>query len=74
MYGHVAGDELIKMIAGRLAVAPRAEDMLSRLVNDEFACLVPGLSERAELNDFADKLLGVVLAPLKIGVSQAACA
>ena len=69
-HGFDAGDELLKMIAGRLAVAARAEDMLSRLGNDEFACLVPGLSKRDELGDFANKLLGVVSAPLKIGVSH----
>ena len=69
-HGYDAGDELLKMIAGRLAVAARAEDMLSRLGNDEFACLVPGLSKRDELRDFANKLLGVVSAPLKIGVSH----
>jgi diguanylate cyclase (GGDEF)-like protein len=69
-YGHDAGDELLKMIAGRLGVAARAEDMLSRLGNDEFACLVPGLSKRDELSDFANKLLGVVSAPLRIGVSH----
>ena len=69
-YGHDARDELLKMIAGRLAVAARAEDMLSRLGNDEFACLVPGLSKRDELSDFANKLLGVVSAPLKFGVSH----
>jgi diguanylate cyclase (GGDEF)-like protein len=68
--GHDAGDELLKTIAGRLAVAARAEDMLSRLGNDEFACLVPGLSKRDELSDFVNKLLGVVSAPLNIGVLQ----
>jgi len=67
-YGHDAGDELLKMIAGRMAVAARAEDMLSRLENDEFVCLVPSLSKRYELGDFANKLLGVVSAPFKIGV------
>jgi diguanylate cyclase len=66
-HGYDARDELLKTIAGRLAVAARAEDMLSRLGNDEFACLVPGLSKRDDLSDFADKLLGVVSAPLKFG-------
>jgi diguanylate cyclase (GGDEF)-like protein len=67
-YGHDAGDELLKLIAGRLAVAARAEDMLSRLGNDEFACLVPGLAKRDELGGFANKLLDVVSAPLNFGV------
>jgi diguanylate cyclase (GGDEF)-like protein len=63
-----AGDELLKMIAGRLAVAVRAEDMLSRLGKDRFACLVPGLLKRDELGDFAINMLNVVSAPLEMGV------
>ena len=67
-YGPHAGDELLKMIAGRLAVAVRAEDMLSRLGKDKFACLVPGLLKRDELGDFANNMLKVVSAPLEMGV------
>jgi diguanylate cyclase (GGDEF)-like protein len=67
-YGPHAGDELLKMIAGRLAVAVRAEDMLSRLGKDKFACLVPGLLKRDELSDFANNMLNVVSAPLDMGV------
>jgi diguanylate cyclase (GGDEF)-like protein len=67
-YGAHAGDELLKMIAGRLAVAVRAEDMLSRLGKDKFACLVPGLLKRDELSDFANNMLNVVSAPLEMGV------
>jgi diguanylate cyclase len=66
-HGHGVRDELLKTIAGRLAVAARAEDMMSRLGNDEFACLVPGLSNRDDLSDFANKLLGIISAPLKLG-------
>jgi diguanylate cyclase (GGDEF)-like protein len=67
-YGPHAGDELLKKIAGRLAVAVRAEDMLSRLGKDKFACLVPGLLKRDELSDFANNMLNVVSAPLEMGV------
>jgi diguanylate cyclase len=69
-YGPHAGDELLKMIAGRLAVAVRAEDMLSRLGKDKFACLVPGLPKRDELSDFANNMLNVVSAPLQVGGSH----
>jgi diguanylate cyclase len=66
--GHDAGDELLKMVAARLALAVRAEDMLSRLRNDEFACLVAGLPGRNQLSDLARQLLRAVSGPLKIGV------
>jgi diguanylate cyclase (GGDEF)-like protein len=65
--GDDAGDELRKMIAGRLGGAARAEDMLSRLGRNEFACLVPGLAKRDQLRDLANLLLDVVSIPCKIG-------
>jgi diguanylate cyclase (GGDEF)-like protein len=67
-YGHHVGDELLKMVAARMLLAMRAEDMLSRLRNDEFACLVAGLSSQSQLSDLADNLLLAVEAPLNIGI------
>jgi len=49
-HGHDAGDELLKIVAARMLLAMRAEDMLSRLRNDEFACLVAGLPSRSQLS------------------------
>jgi diguanylate cyclase (GGDEF)-like protein len=67
-YGHDAGDELLKIVAARMLLAMRAEDMLSRLRNDEFACLVAGLPTRSQLSDLVHGLLRAVSAPLKIGI------
>jgi two-component system cell cycle response regulator len=67
-YGHDVGDELLKMVAARMLLAMRAEDMLSRLRNDEFACLVAGLPSQSQLSDMADNLLRAVSAPLTIGI------
>jgi len=69
-YEHNAGDELLKMIAARLAAAVRAEDMLSRMGKDRFAYLVPGMLKRDELSDFARHILGFFSAPLDIGRLQ----
>jgi predicted signal transduction protein with EAL and GGDEF domain len=56
------------MVAARMLLAMRAEDMLSRLRNDELACLVAGLPSQSQLSDLADSLLRAVSAPLKIGI------
>jgi diguanylate cyclase len=66
-HGHDAGDELLKIVAARLARAVRADDMVSRLGGDEFACLLPGLPSRDRLGRLASKLFEVVSAPLKLG-------
>jgi|SRR6267154_669430 len=67
-YGYDVGDELLKMVASRMLQAMRAEDMLSRLRNDEFASLVAGLPSQSQLSDLAAGLLRAVSAPVKIGV------
>jgi diguanylate cyclase (GGDEF)-like protein len=64
------GGELLRRIAGRLALAPRPEDMLCHLEDDQFACLVPGLSKREQLSDLANRLLDAVPFPLRIGILQ----
>jgi diguanylate cyclase (GGDEF)-like protein len=65
-HGHDAGDEALKIIAARLAHAVRAEDMMSRLGGDEFACLLTNQPQRAQLVEFAVKLVEAVSAPMTI--------
>ncbi|MDH3318055.1 MAG: GGDEF domain-containing protein [Gammaproteobacteria bacterium] len=67
LHGHVAGDELLRIVAARLSRAVRAEDVMSRLGGDEFACLVAKLRTREELGHLARKLLDAVSSPLMIG-------
>jgi len=66
-YGHTIGDALLNLIATRLAHALRAEDLVSRIGGDEFACLIVGVSSRECLQRIALTLFDAVAAPFKLG-------
>lgn len=66
-HGHAVGDELLKIVASRLARALRTKDIVSRLGGDEFACLLADFPSRARLRRLAYKLFDTVTAPCKIG-------
>jgi len=69
-HGHDAGDELLRIVAARLTRAVRAEDVVSRVGGDEFACLLADLLDREKLSHLACKLFDTVSAPLRIGQLQ----
>ena len=56
LHGHDTGDELLSTVARRLSHALRAEDLVSRLAGDEYACLIRGLSSRKRLRQVAATL------------------
>lgn len=66
-HGQDVGDELLQIIAARLARAVRAGDVVSRLGSDEFACLLTDVPDREQLGHLACKLFDAVSAPVKIG-------
>ena len=66
VHGHDAGDELLRIVARRLARTVRAEDMVGRMGGDEFACLMAGLPSREALTQMACKLFDAVAAPVQI--------
>lgn len=66
-HGHDVGDELLQIIAARMARAIRAGDVVSRLGGDEFACLLTDVPDRERLGQLACKLFDAISAPVKIG-------
>lgn len=70
LHGHATGDELLRIVATRLARAVRAEDMVSRLGGDEFACLIADMPDPAGLEALARKLIEIVAAPVTLGTLE----
>jgi diguanylate cyclase len=70
LHGHDTGDELLSTVGRRLSHALRAEDLVSRLAGDEYACLISGVSSRKRLRQLAAALFHAVSAPFKIGTLQ----
>lgn len=66
-HGHAAGDELLAIVAARLARALRSNDVVGRMGGDEFACLLRDIREPGQLSRLACKVHETVSAPIKIG-------
>ncbi|HXN39600.1 MAG TPA: EAL domain-containing protein [Solirubrobacteraceae bacterium] len=65
-FGHAAGDELLRMVASRLASAVREGDTAARLGGDEFVVLVEGSALDAGPELVAERLLDVLRQPYDI--------
>ena len=69
-HGHAVGDDVLRIVASRLAHALRAEDMVCRWGGDEFAGLLLGDSQPEALTQRARELVDTVSAPMQIGALQ----
>jgi diguanylate cyclase len=72
--GHLSGDELLCVVASRLAEAVRPGDLVARLGGDEFALLLDGVPEDAlRIAERAVDALGdpvdIAGTPVKVGAS-----
>ena len=66
-HGHQTGDELLRIVAQRFSRAVRAGDLVCRLGNDEFACLLTNPMGHEQLSQVASKLFDAISAPLTVG-------
>ena len=67
VYGHGAGDTVLREVARRIVVQVPAGTLVARLGGDEFACVVPlGRDEEAALDLLADQLVEGVARPIAI--------
>ncbi len=56
-YGHTMGDKILKMIAGRLKLCLRPEDLISRIGGDEFILLLEDCGEHDDIARIAQRVL-----------------
>ncbi|MEW9573833.1 EAL domain-containing protein [Rhodanobacter sp. Si-c] len=64
--GHLAGDEVLREMAGRLAGCIRQPNLVARLSGDEFAVLLENVGTSAEVMQMAQRLMDVLDEPLQI--------
>ncbi|MGH9208442.1 MAG: putative bifunctional diguanylate cyclase/phosphodiesterase, partial [Acidimicrobiales bacterium] len=65
-FGHGAGDDLIQQVAERLVDTVRRQDTVARVGGDEFAILLPGLSDQLAIDQLAQRSLDAVSAPFTV--------
>jgi diguanylate cyclase len=69
-FGRRIGDEVLRTVGARLSGALRADDMVSRLGNDEFGCVIVGMPNKDFYGTIARTLLAIVSEPMVIGALE----
>ena len=64
--GHLAGDEVLRTVADRLAISVRAGDALGRVGGDEFLVVCPGLRGAEPAKRVAERIARAVNRPVRL--------
>lgn len=72
-YGHMAGDVVLKTIAGRIKRAVRKSDLVARLGGDEFAVILKNIDGEAEALQVANRIIEDIQVPIKHGKREMRC-
>lgn len=65
-FGHQAGDEVLRAVAGRMQTAVRHGDMVGRLGGDEFVVLLEPVVEAESAMAVAQRLIAEVSTPIRL--------
>jgi diguanylate cyclase (GGDEF)-like protein len=65
-FGHFTGDQVLTLVATRLESCLRHGDLVARIGGDEFLILVDQVSDRADAEAFAKKMLHALTEPLDV--------
>jgi diguanylate cyclase (GGDEF)-like protein len=66
MFGHAAGDDLLRMVAERLERMVRGYDTIARLGGDEFVALFPEVTDILGVADIAARIVALFRQPFKL--------
>lgn len=69
-YGHPIGDMVLVQIAQRLRRLIRMDDCVARVGGDEFAVILTGIEQVADLSQIADSIIQAVLQPIEVTREQ----
>ena len=64
--GHATGDELLRIVADRLAIAVRADDALGRIGGDEFLVVCSGIRGVATARRVAERISRALCRPVQL--------
>lgn len=70
--GHLVGDELLKVVAGRLRENMRETDTIARLGGDEFLIVLEDVG-RDDIVAVAEQLIKRISAPCDLGLAEPVC-
>lgn len=68
--GHMAGDQLLKLVAERLQSVLRTHDQLCRFGGDEFTVIVSHVEQSEDTERVAERLLHSLSEPFHVGPTQ----
>jgi diguanylate cyclase (GGDEF)-like protein len=64
--GHAVGDQVLKIVAGRLRAATRSTDICARIGGDEFVAVCTQLEDQSQVDVIATKLLDKFTSPITV--------